>query len=196
MSFIRKPYKCLYPLLIWLTLPLAGLADQVQDTGIPGDTPLNAIQLIGSHNSYKLFMPPELAKLLAKITPKTAQALHYEHETLAAQLNLGLRSLEIDVLYDPEGGHYAYPKGLQLISDSSVDYDSEAMLQPGYKVLHIQDLDFRSHCATFMGCLQELKTWSDANPQHVPVIVTMNIKQGPPRIPGGVEALAFSEPQR
>jgi hypothetical protein len=50
------------------------------------------------------------------------------------------------------------------------------MKKPGFKIFHIQDIDFRSNCLTFQQCLQELKKWSDAHPDHPPVFITMNAK--------------------
>jgi len=39
---------------------------------------------------------------------------------------------------------------------------AEAMQAPGFKVLHVQDIDFRSHCNTFKLCLTQIREWSDA----------------------------------
>lgn len=48
--------------------------------------------------------------------------------------------------------------------------------QPGWKVFHANDFDFMSTCRTFTLCLQELKAWHDQNPRHLPITVSMNIK--------------------
>jgi hypothetical protein len=53
------------------------------------------------------------------------------------------------------------------------------MKEPGFKVLHIQDIDFRSNCLTFTACLRELKNWSDGHPDHYPVFITLNAKDQP-----------------
>jgi hypothetical protein len=58
------------------------------------------------------------------------------------------------------------------------------MKQPGFKVSHIQDIDYRSNCLTFKQCLQELKKWSDAHPDHHPIFITMNAKDEPMKNPG------------
>ena len=47
------------------------------------------------------------------------------------------------------------------------------------KVLHIQDIDYRSTCPTLVGCLGELKAWSDADPGHLPVIINIELKDDP-----------------
>jgi hypothetical protein len=52
------------------------------------------------------------------------------------------------------------------------------MKKPGFKVFHMPDIDFKTSCYTFEICLQELKKWSDANPDHVPVFITLEPKDG------------------
>jgi hypothetical protein len=99
-------------------------------------------------------------------------------------LNLGLLNLEIDVYADAQGGRYAHPKGLEWVPGQP-PFDREGvMAQPGFKVFHIQDIDFRSHCLTFKQCLQGLKEWSDAHPDHNPVFITMNAKDEVMKKPG------------
>jgi hypothetical protein len=139
------------------------------------DTPINQIQVIGSHNSYKQSIDPHLFKFLQGIDSVRASAIDYSHITLTEQLNLGLLDLEIDVYADSAGGKYAHPKGLDWVPEQA-PYDESIMKQPGFKVFHIQDIDFRSSCPTFRLCLQELKKWSDDHPGHNPVFITMNAK--------------------
>lgn len=53
------------------------------------------------------------------------------------------------------------------------------MAKPGTKVLHEQDVDYHSICPVFTDCLKEVKTWSDANPSHVPLAIDIQFKDGP-----------------
>lgn len=144
---------------------------------------LNDIQIVGSHNSYKSGIDPGLLALIGEQDPGQAEALDYGHLPLRDQLDMGLRNLELDVFHDPDGGHYAAPKGLEAVRsaglrDSGVyDMDGE-MEQPGFKVLHIQDIDFRSHCPTLRACLSQIKAWSNRHPDHFPIIITVNTKDG------------------
>ena len=69
--------------------------------------------------------------------------------------------------------------------------DQDGLRAPGFKVLHDCDFDFRSHHAAFEDYLDELRAFSEANPDHVPVVVTMNLKQGSHGIPGTVEGPSF-----
>jgi hypothetical protein len=77
---------------------------------------LNQIQVIGSHNSYKIGIKKPLFDYLLKTKPNL-RGLEYEHIPLSEQLNLGLRGLELDVFYDPKGGYYAHPKGLEMVQN-------------------------------------------------------------------------------
>lgn len=140
---------------------------------------LNNLQVIGSHNSYKKAIEPALYQFIkAKDSTNQLSSLEYEHISMTDQLNLGLRNLEIDVLADSKGGKYAKPKGLDLVKPVQ-PYDTAGIMnKPGFKILHIPDLDFRSSNLTFEGCLQELKAWSDAHPDHIPVFITLEPKDG------------------
>ena len=140
---------------------------------------MNQIQLIGSHNSYKIGIERPLFEHLLKTKP-TMSGLEYEHIPLSEQLNLGLRGLELDVFYDPKGGYYTNPKGLEIVKSLGAapqPFDMEQKLQvPGLKVFHVQEIDFRSHQLLFKDALKELKKWSQANKGHTPIIITMNTK--------------------
>ena len=142
---------------------------------------LNDIQVIGSHNSYKIGIEKPLMDYLIQKNPQI-QSLEYEHIPLTEQLNLGLRGLELDVFYDPKGGYYSNPKGLDIVRASGnnpLPFDEEEKLkEPGLKIFHVQEIDFRSHNLLFKDALLELKKWSEANPGHTPIIVTMNTKDG------------------
>ena len=48
------------------------------------------------------------------------------------------------------------------------------------------DVDFETRCLTFVGCLQQLEAWSDANPGHLPVMVQVEAKDDAALIPPGV----------
>ena len=150
---------------------------------------MNQVQVLGSHNSYKVAIEPSLFQMLRGMDARF-DSLEYWHAGFAEQLNLGLRSLEIDVVYDPKGGMYAHPLGLTW-TQNPAPYDSAEMMKPGFKVLHVPDVDFRSHAYTFRDALRQLRVWSDAHPNHLPIAVTMNAKDGKPEVPNGVTPLPF-----
>lgn len=158
---------------------------------------MNAIQVIGSHNSYKLFIDAPLAARMDAVSPGSPRGLEYTHIPIGRQLDMGLRNLELDVLADPEGGRYARPLGHQMMLDEGAPglnpYDPNGSMQvPGFKVLHMQDVDFRSTCLTFVACAEHIRAWSLAHPDHVPIAVTMNAKQGESVMEGGAVAPTFT----
>lgn len=171
--------------------------DLERPSGQPGCTraavdalPMNAIQAIGTHNSYKLAIAEKEMAFLRTASPKDADALDYAHRPLKDQLDAGARQLEIDVLYDPRPGMYAEPLFRKLVPDTT-PYDLSPLKQPGLKVLHAQDVDYRSVCPLFTGCLQEIRAWSLANRDHVPLLVIFNLKEGGLKTPGTVTAPVF-----
>jgi hypothetical protein len=111
-------------------------------------------------------------------------------------LDLGIRGLEIDVLHDPAGGRYSNPVGLRLLRDKGLTplpYNTLNQLSVGgLKVLHVPDIDFRSHCLTFLACLTEIKEWSDSNPDHLPIMITINPKDSGVKEPGYTSVLPFT----
>jgi hypothetical protein len=81
---------------------------------------MNQTQIIGSHNSYKIGIEKPLMDLMLAERPE-AKALDYTHIPIIQQLDLGLRGLEIDVLYDPEGGRFSHPKGLEMLTAQGLE---------------------------------------------------------------------------
>ena len=108
---------------------------------------IQQIQFVGSHNSYKRAMDREHFIALEKRNPQAARSLEYSHIPLVEQLNLGLRKLELDVFNTAR-----------------------------FTVGHVQDIDMNSHCTPLEDCLRQIVQWSDANPQHVPLWISINAK--------------------
>ena len=76
---------------------------------------MNAIQVVGTHNSYKMAIAPNEFATIRAANPKVAETLDYSHRPLAEQLDAGARQLEIDVVNDPgPGGLYATPLGCKV----------------------------------------------------------------------------------
>ncbi|UGU16851.1 phosphatidylinositol-specific phospholipase C1-like protein [Sinomicrobium kalidii] len=140
---------------------------------------LHQLQVIGSHNSYKQAIAPELFRFLEeKDTTGGMLSLQYEHIAITEQLDMGLRNLELDIYIDDKGGRYARPKGLELVEDQP-EYDPEGKMEaPGFKMLHVPDIDFRSEYLTLEDCLKALRKWSFEHPSHEPVFITLEAKDG------------------
>ncbi len=78
-----------------------------------------------------------------------AVALDYTHQPLAEQLDGGLRSLELDVWLQDDGALH---------------------------VLHFPGFDPISVCDLFTDCLTEVRDWSTAHPDHVPIGILVEVK--------------------
>ena len=137
---------------------------------------LNQIQVLGSHNSYHQRVDQAVFDQIAAFSQVLADSLDYAHDPLPVQFDTqGIRQIELDVFADPDGGRYAGPLGLQLITGDPAAR-LPALEPPGMKVFHVQDIDFRSSCATFVECLEQVKAWSDAHPGHAPLMVQVEAK--------------------
>lgn len=159
---------------------------------------LNQIQVIGTHNSYNTGFAESEAKYFALHYPKAYHGLEYHHRSLADQLSGGARQLELDLVPDAKGGRFAHPKIVELTKQEGLpadpDFDpTHEMEKPGFKVVHLGDLNERSSCQRFVRCLEDIRGWSKANPGHVPLFILIEDKQGKiSQLPGAVEAEAWT----
>lgn len=163
----------------------------------PAAIRMNQLQVLGSHNSYHTGIDPELFTYLREHYGPRMDGLEYSHLPIERQLDMGLRALEIDVVYDPHGGLYAHPIGLKIEQENHLSgppYDPDGLMnKPGFKVIHVPDIDFRSNVYTFQQELAILKKWSDAHPGHLPIPITMNAKDDGLKRPGFVQPLKFDK---
>jgi Phosphoinositide phospholipase C, Ca2+-dependent len=146
---------------------------------------INQIQVIGSHNSYHAGLLPGMRAFLAKKRPADLRGLDYAHQPLNKQFDGGVRQIELDIFADSKGGRYAHPAGPALEAAAGVpvdgpDANADVMLEPGFKVMHVQDLDQHSTCQPLTACLKIVREWSKAHPHHLPIYVLLETKQGKP----------------
>jgi hypothetical protein len=137
---------------------------------------LNQLQYIGSHNSYHAGLAPSEAVIWQRYDLQTLAIVNYAHPSLTRQLDDGVRQLELDIYGDAKGGRYAHPAITELVRKAGLPLDPPfadpaVMQRPGYKVMHIQDLDQRSNCQPFTACLAEIRAWSHVHPRHLPVFI-------------------------
>ena len=86
----------------------------------------------------------------------------YSHVSLDEQLSSqGVRAFELDL-------HYGGP-------DTAID------------VFHLPIIDENTNCTSFTECISTLKDWSNRNPDHLPLMVWMEMKSGT----GGAEKEAI-----
>ncbi|SHH53646.1 Phosphoinositide phospholipase C, Ca2+-dependent [Chryseobacterium oranimense] len=193
-------------------------------SGYPKDLKINQIQVLGTHNSYAKPVDPKVLKMAGSIMEKFkgsflnnmspeekakfqeyhpngldfAEALNYNHPDFNEQLNAGMRNIEIDVYYDPTGNRFNKPASYEMLKKQGITdlapFSTEDLDKPGFKVMHIADLDFRTHYTTFRKALQALKDWSDKNPGHIPIFIQVEAKDsGLPIFPNAAEVLKFDQ---
>jgi len=154
---------------------------------------LNDLVSVGTHNSYKTQVPEAVMALIRAAAPDRAEELDYREPPLDRQLDAGARQLEIDVYYDPEGGRFLHPMALRAAGIVLDPARRKALARPGFKVMHVQDVDVLSSCITLKDCLRVIRHWSLAHPDHVPIMLMFNAKTDPSPEPGGAAALPFDE---
>jgi hypothetical protein len=177
-------------LSVWL-LAVASAAVAAAESG--GDVRINQIQVIGTHNSYHAGLTPGVIKLLRAVNPKAFEGLDYSHGDLTGQFDHGIRQVELDIFGDARGSRFAHPYGATLEAGGAAAFDPQGVMsKPGFKVMHVQDIDYVSNCQPFVGCLREIRAWSRAHPHHAPIFVLVETKTQP-RIPG-VPGMASAEP--
>lgn len=140
---------------------------------------INQIQIIASHNSYRLKTYEPIYEfiiglnLTGSLNPKE---LDYTHEPILEQLNTyKVHGLELDIYHDPTGGRFYNRLGNTVVGEPAESNIPE-LLEPGFKILHIPDLDFMTHFYTFKAALQAIKTWSKQNPTHLPLFINIEAK--------------------
>jgi hypothetical protein len=143
---------------------------------------MNQIQVIGTHNSYHAGIAPSEAKLMKERNLRVFESLEYRHRPLDAQLSAGVRQIELDIFADGDGGRYAHPAGPPAVAAAGLPEDAVfdpqgAMRRPGFKVLHAQDIDYRSTCQQLVVCLQVVRKWSRTHPRHLPIFILIETKQ-------------------
>lgn len=177
-SQAQTPPIMLRLLVLMLLTAVTGLLSTSCVSGVR----MNQVQVIGTHNSYHLVAHDSLLTLMNQQRPGLAQTLEYSHRPLPEQFSqLGIRQIELDLFADPQGGLYAEPRGNQIAAalglPTGPNHDPGGLLrQPGFKVLHVQDIDFRSTVLTFVDALRQVRDWSEQHPRHFPICVLVEMK--------------------
>jgi hypothetical protein len=176
------------PLVFAATLSVASfvLSSPLLSQSADAALKLNQIQVIGTHNSYHAGISPNESKVWQAKYPDAYKSLDYQHLPLPQQFDAGVRQIELDVYADSKGGRYAHPSGPGMAKAAGLPADPDfdpngVMLKPGFKVMHVQDIDYRSTCQPFVACLAQVREWSHAHPQHVPIFILVETKQGSPK---------------
>jgi hypothetical protein len=160
---------------------------------------MNEIQVVASHNSYRKMTTDTVYSFLlsvaALIPPEyDPVTLDYDHLPLADQMNnYNVRGLEIDVYNDPLGGAFS-----NRLINSYVGLDTASNIpeldQPGFKVLHIKDVDYNTHHYTFRSALTAIRNWSITHPNHIPLFINVESKIDSPADDPTLAGLGFQPP--
>ena len=175
IQFMQSSYLCLCSGLLAFVLALVPAAAE--------DLRMNQIQVMGTHNSYHMAPPPPLLQLIRLGSPSGADALDYTHRPIEDQLSrLNVRQLELDIFADPKGSLFARPIGylsiVQSGGDAGQDPNANGVLErPGMKVLHSPGYDYRSTVPSLTAALRLVRDWSQKNPDHVPILLLIELKQ-------------------
>lgn len=118
----------------------------------------NEVAYIATHNSYQLESVSAYQKIYRDIETVSfglfnGDAPLYCSDTLTEQFNIGVRSIELDI-------------------ETVVDGDSVSFV-----CSHSPLLDMTSSCYDFSLALEEIKMWSDANPDHLPITIIIEPKE-------------------
>ncbi|NHC44156.1 phosphatidylinositol-specific phospholipase C1-like protein [Motilibacter aurantiacus] len=174
-------------------LTASGPAVAADRHGRDKDLRITDLQIMGTHNTYHRELS-EAEKQVQLASGAANRNLWYAHAGIADQLERqAVRGLELDLFRDPQGGLYKAPLIRRLAGLSPEHPAATAMSQPGIKVLHVADFDYNSTCWTFRDCLTQVKSWSDAHPDHVPIPIMVELKTSDAAVvrAGGVTAPAW-----
>ena len=146
-----------------------------------GELRINEIQLIGTHNSYHVSLPEKNLNKIGLLNRGLKDSLEYTHRSLTEQLQiLGVRHFELDIFADPKGGHYSRDNKPNLLGLNAPVMFKEEMKKPGFKVLHDSAVDYLTTTPTLIHALKEIKSWSQKNPEHIPIFILLEMKDSSP----------------
>ena len=137
------------------------LTVSVAPAGAGGNGPdrLDDLRMLGTHNSYHQRPARELVP---------GEPADYAHPPLDAQLDAGIRSLELD-----------------------------AYNAPTFPVFHSLIVDTASSCPTLEECLATIDTWSREHPKHEPLVLFFDPKVLPtntnPNAQAAIDAAAAEQ---
>ena len=152
---------------------------------------INQLQFVGTAESYKLAPGEAMLSLIRMGGKKDAEALDFSEPPLADQLNAGARSLEFDIAYDSKGGLFKNPAGASMADELLDAGYVSAMSQPGFKVIHVLDVDFNSTCLTLKDCLTQVAAWSRAHKNHIPILIALHANDAKTPMPGATQPVPF-----
>lgn len=101
--FVRAGICVLMFKFIMLCMVVISAYDTVS-CAVAQEIRLDQIQDIGTHNSYRAGLDPMMQGFLQRQKPDLARLLDYQHPSLPAQFDAGIRQIELDIYADSKGG--------------------------------------------------------------------------------------------
>ena len=154
---------------------------------------LDQLQFVATAESYKQRPDRALRNLIRMGGTRGVEALDYGLAPLTEQLDNDVRGLQFDVAYDPQGGAYKNPAGAGMAMDLLPDDYIHAMEKPGFKAIHVLDVDYRSSCLALQDCLKQVAAWSKAHPGHLPIFISLKINDTKTPMPGATKPIACDD---
>ena len=133
--------------------------EEALETGVK----YNEVQFLATHNSYQIDATEECKQLYRAISDLTYGYIdtgfaEFSMDSLTEQFELGIRSVEIDI--------------------ETVDKKGDV----SFVVSHDSLYDNTSSCFNLELALEEIKMWSDHNPNHLPLTIIIEPKKNVPPI--------------
>ena len=150
---------------------------------------LDQLQVVATAESYKQRPVKALMSLIRMGGKQGAEALDYGMAPLSAQLDSDVRGLQFDIAYDPKGGAYKNPAGAGMAMELLPDDYLREMAKPGFKTIHVLDVDYRSSCLALAECLKQVAQWSAAHPRHLPIVISLTLNDIKTPMPGATKPL-------
>ncbi len=119
----------------------------------------NELRFVATHNSYQTAKTDEYVDLYGNVSDLTIgivdkEKANFNSETLTNQLNMGIRSLEMDIETFDRNGNISFT------------------------CMHAPYTDMTTSCYDFSLALKEIKLWSENNPNHLPITIIIEPKSG------------------
>jgi hypothetical protein len=188
LAFNAGFFSSATPAVAQSALPAARACDRHCDPAwMDANLRINDIQVIGTGQSYKQRPSPSVMTLIRMGGREGAEALDFAMPSLSTQLDRDVRALSFDVAFDPKGGHLRNPAAASMAMELLDENYVAAMDRPGFKVLHVLDVDYQSSCLLLEDCLKEVAAWSRAHPRHLPIVITLRPNDGKTPMPGATE---------
>jgi hypothetical protein len=80
------------------------------------------------------------------------------------------------VYADPKGGRYRKRGVNGFVKGVKKKSKIPELNEPGFKLIHISDVDYNTNNFTFKSALVELNDWSKKHPDHIPLFVNIEAK--------------------